>query len=69
MLDSARSAYNVMGNYLLANSSGGEAFYDFIDFYSNGWKFRRGDGQYNANGLTGIWIAFAENPFQSSRAR
>lgn len=58
-----------MGDYLYANTSDAETFYDHVDFYSNGWKFRRGDAQYNANGMTGIYIAFAENPFSIARAR
>ena len=69
ILDGARTSYNTMGNYIYANASDSEAFYDHVDFYSNGWKFRRGDGQYNANGLVGIYIAFAESPFQYARAR
>ena len=33
------------------------------DFLSNGFKIRSSEGEYNANGSTYIYMAFAETPF------
>jgi hypothetical protein len=38
----------------------------FIDMLSNGWKFRTTDTDYNTSGVSGIYMAFAENPFVTS---
>jgi hypothetical protein len=37
-----------------------------IDYYSNGFKIRTSDANYNGNGGTYIYMAFAENPFVTS---
>ena len=37
-----------------------------IDFISNGFKIRTSDANYNGNGGTYIYMAFAEHPFVSS---
>jgi hypothetical protein len=66
MVDTARNAYNVVGNYLLANASDAEANTTLCDILSNGFKMRTsGFG----NGETYIYAAFAESPFQYARAR
>ena len=78
MLDSARSPYNVAGNYLRPNSSGAEnggstpTTSTNEDFLSNGIKFRNdasSSGYTNGSGVTYIYMAFAENPFKNSLAR
>ena len=43
--------------------------YNNIDILSNGFKFRTSGGVYNASGVTYIYMAFAENPFNYSLAR
>jgi hypothetical protein len=40
-----------------------------VDILSNGFKIRYTDGDYNTNGGTYIYMAFAENPFKNSLAR
>ena len=70
ILDAARGAYNVNASYLDANVSDAEqSNFNFADFLSNGFKIRAGNGTWNVNGGTYIYAAFAESPFQFSRAR
>ena len=66
--DAKRDTYNVVSQYLLANTSAAEATFINLDFLSNGFKLRS-TGSLNAPGLNFIYAAFAENPFQYARAR
>ena len=68
IMDSGRSPFNVMNEYLIANTADTESSgQDFdIDSLSNGFKVRYTNGNYNANGSTIIYMAFAEHPFVSS---
>ena len=68
MLDNKRDGYNVTNRYLLADDSraeGTDAEYN-TDFLSNGWKARYSNGNFNADGGSYIYMAFAENPFVTS---
>jgi hypothetical protein len=69
--DDVRDPYNVNYHRISANSSNAEATTTFVqqDFLSNGFKWRDADPDWNANGTTYIYIAFAENPFKYSLAR
>ena len=69
--DTARSTYNVIGAYLLANSSSAENSFSAIDILSNGFKLRATTIEVNSTtaGDTYIYAAFAENPFKLSLAR
>ena len=68
--DSARDIDNPLFNEVTANSSGAEGTSDAdMDFTSNGFKIRRASGQFNTNGATVIYLAFAESPFKYSNAR
>jgi hypothetical protein len=69
--DTSRSPYNVADNALFPNLSNAESVsVGYItDFLSNGFKIRNTALNENVNGATYVYIAFAENPFQSSRAR
>ena len=69
ILDSARNQYNVVDRYLQPNASSAESMSDVLDIVSNGFKIR--DSLSNWNGSTNpiIYAAFAESPFQFSRAR
>ena len=69
IMDTGRSPFNVMNEYLIANTTDAESSgQDFdIDSVSNGFKVRYTNGNYNANGDTIIYIAFAEHPFVSSK--
>lgn len=69
--DTSRSPYNVVDSLLQANSSGAESTggYNSFDLLSNGFKVRSADANWNNNGSTYIYAAFAENPFKYSLAR
>jgi hypothetical protein len=68
--DTARNDYNVATKTLNPNLSAAEGtLYNYLDILSNGFKCRTADGGSNANGGTYIYAAFAEAPFNYSRAR
>ena len=65
IMDNKRDIDNVVGNTLAANSNGAEnADTGGIptDFLSNGFKCRGSGGDFNANGQTYVYMAFAEEP-------
>jgi hypothetical protein len=72
VIDSSRSSYNqttlaLRPNGANAEDNGGNANFDFL---ANGFKARTsGGGNGNESGATYIVAAFAENPFNISRAR
>ena len=66
--DTSRDTYNVIANTLLADTSGAETSATSIDGLSNGFKCRSAT-VVNASGGTYVYAAFAENPFNYSRAR
>ena len=68
--DTSRSTYNTDDLELYANLSQAEASSAvYIDVLSNGFKIRNSNASYNGSGATYIYAAFAESPFQFSRAR
>jgi hypothetical protein len=69
LFDSARSPYNVVDDYLLANSAGAEGVATFLDFTSNGFKIRNSGSGTNDSGISYLYMAFAEYPFKSALAR
>jgi hypothetical protein len=72
ILDTARSAYNVTNEPLFGNLSNAEetdAADQAIDILANGFKLRSSAGQVNENNGTYIYLAFAEHPFKTARAR
>jgi hypothetical protein len=71
ILDTKRSTYNVMADYLYASAANAEG-YDTgvgIDSLSNGFKIRGTDANTNTSTATYIYMAFAESPFKYSLAR
>ena len=72
VIDTARSTYNTANDYLAPNSStsengfGGATFFDIL---SNGYKLRTDGPSRNASSGTYVYAAFAESPFNYSRAR
>ena len=69
ILDSARSPDNEVVKSLKANEAGSEATdSNFVDFLSNGVKFRTSGGAVNGSGDTYLFAAFASNPFKTARA-
>ncbi len=73
ILDTTRDPTNVNNLVLLANSSNGESTgtgnNDQFDLLSNGFKVRSSNHAGNASGGTYIYLAFAEHPFKTARAR
>jgi hypothetical protein len=73
--DTSRDPYNTVIHELYADSSSAEVTRsgsgDSFDIVSNGFKIRFSStyADRNASGGTYIYAAFAENPFNSSRAR
>ena len=68
MHDTSRAQYNADDLRLLANSSGAELNTGFpIDELSNGFKIRNTGNGVNRSAGTYIYMAFAENPFVSSK--
>jgi hypothetical protein len=67
--DATRDSYNVTTNQLKASTSEAETTSTFADFTSNGFKIRTSEGGRNASSATHIYAAFAESPFNYSRAR
>jgi len=65
--DKARSTYNEVNAYLLANDSGAEGTGVPLDFLSNGFKMT--SASQNDSGANFIYMAFAENPFKYANAR
>ena len=69
--DTSRDPYNEAKYFLRANLSTEETtsiFYP-LDILSNGFKIRSNNGNINGSGYSFLYAAFAENPFQYSRAR
>lgn len=67
--DTARNTYNVVGEELYPSLSNAGSTATDLDVLSNGFKFRGTTADYNASGGTYIFMAFAESPFNYSRAR
>jgi hypothetical protein len=69
IVDTARSVGNQADNRLQADLSDGEYANFGPDLLSNGFKLRNAGVIGNFSGVTYIYIAFAESPFQYARAR
>ena len=71
LFDTTRSTYNVTDNQLYANLSNGEiSANSALDILSNGFRCKADTfSNINGSGVTYIYAAFAESPFQYSRAR
>ena len=70
--DSTRFNNNPASDILAANSNGSETGFGGgfrVDLLSNGFKLRSTQSAHNASGVTYIYAAFAEAPFQYARAR
>ena len=69
IFDAARSPENVSDEWLLPNGSNAEQAQVVADMVSNGFKIRSSLNEFNINGGTYIFAAFAEAPFKYSLAR
>ena len=68
IFDNKRDVDNVVGADLNPDSSAAETTSTYMDFLSNGFKFRSSSGLVN-DATTFIYMAFAEQPFKFSNAR
>ena len=66
IFDHKRDPFNVMTKRLVANVAAADAAGTYVDFVSNGFKWRINNNLANGNGNTYIYMAFAENPFVTS---
>jgi len=69
LLDTSREGYNVDNDPLYPNTADAEGTADLVDITSNGFKLRTTDASVNASAGTYIGFAWAEMPFNYSRAR
>jgi hypothetical protein len=70
MFDDKRNSYNEVNELLNADVADAEYVnVGGVDFLSNGFKQRNTNSNRNASGGTYIYMAFAENPFKTARAR
>ena len=69
IFDTARDTFNVAENTLKANLNAAETDSDSLDILSNGFKIRANTNGINLNAHTHVYMAFAEHPFKTSRAR
>jgi len=66
IFDNKRDPFNVMTKRLVANVAAADAAGTYVDFVSNGFKWRINNNLANGDGNTYIYMAFAENPFVTS---
>ena len=69
LMDNRRNTYNPENLSIAPNTSDAEANFSSFpnDFLSNGFKLRNTGAGVNASGSTYIYMAFADNPFVSSK--
>lgn len=69
IFDNKRDTFNTAYRQLFPNTSGLEATNTAqnIDILSNGFKMRSVEARFNESGSTMIYMAFADNPFVSSK--
>ena len=71
IFDNKRDPHNIVGNQITVNSAGVEdadaSHHAERDYLSNGFKLKGNGNDVNANGGIYSYIAFAENPFVSSK--
>ena len=66
IFDNKRDPHNVMAQRLVANINAANAAGTYVDFLSNGFKWRINNNLANGSGNTYIYMAFAESPFVNS---
>ena len=67
--DNTRQDFNAQGPYLQPQSNTTEGDADYVDFLSNGFKWRTTNAAMNESSSTYVYAAFAEHPFKTARAR
>ena len=70
MIDNARNSTNPTNFFAVANAgNAGDDTGGALDFLSNGFKLRLTSSNFNGDGTTYIFAAFAESPFQTANAK
>ena len=72
IFDTERDPHNVATKNLFGNltdAEGGSSSITGFDIVSNGFKLRASHSALNSSGSTYIYLAFAEHPFKTARAR
>ena len=64
VFDSVRDTFNVVGDYLLWDSSQAESASSLIDFTSNGFKLRSSSASLNPSGGEIFYMAWGDVPFK-----
>ena len=67
IFDVKRNTYNPRNTRLEGNNNFADSTGEGGDFLSNGFKWRSTDVRYNGSDDTYVYMAFAENPFVSSK--
>jgi hypothetical protein len=67
IFDNKRDSFNLANIRLIADLNVTETTQEGLDFLSNGFKLRTTSTGTNASGASYIYMAFAENPFVSSK--
>ena len=69
IMDSTRFTFNVVEDYVRANTTDGETdqYNIDVDFLSNGFKMKGDSGNINASSAGYVYMAFAERPFVTSK--
>lgn len=62
--NSAAQSYNTQGQYMFIEATSGEGAAALLDFVSNGFKLRSGNGATNLSTATYAYMTWAENPFK-----
>jgi len=72
MIDAVRNVYNLANSSLFPHAAAAEdssGTFPVIDFLSNGFKIRNTAVEANSSSIQFVFAAFAESPFNYSRAR
>ena len=69
MFDSTRDPSNPVNATLKADGADNESSEGWLDILSNGFKIRASSSAVNLNAHTHVYVAFAEHPFKTARAR
>ena len=69
VMDTTRFTFNVVEDYLRANTTDGETdqYNIDVDILSNGFKMKGDSGNINASSAGYVYMAFAERPFVTSK--
>jgi hypothetical protein len=67
IVDNKRDTMNPTQIALFANTNGADDTDKQVDFLSNGFKLRNSRDDFNTDGITYVYVAFAEHPFVSSK--